>query len=208
MSLTLFAMTDQQSLRRQLKQTRRDITPTDAAHAQAAVLERLHQLPEVLRARRIAGYVGSKGEIDPMPLLRALDGRGRRVYLPVLHPFKPGRLWFCRWRDGARLLTNRYGIEEPLSGRDNRCATHALDLVLVPLLGFDDGCNRLGMGGGYYDRTLALRKRLQHVHRPRLIGLAHGIQRLTSVPTNPWDVRLDAVVTPDGVHRCKSTRRS
>ena len=194
-------MIDVQTLRRHLKQARRSLGPDEAARTQRAALQRLQQLPCFRRARRIAGYVGSNGEIDPLPLLDAATRQGKWVYLPVLHPFRPGRLWFCGWRPGERLLPNRYGIPEPVRRRDHILPARRLDLVIVPLLGFDTACNRIGMGGGYYDRTLAFRLQRRHIHRPLLIGLAHELQCVESLDPQPWDVPLDVVITAHRVCR-------
>ena len=198
-------MTDQQTLRRHLKQARRGLNPDAAARAQRATLQRLRQLPCYRRARRIAAYVGSGGEIDPLPLLSAATHQRKRVYLPVLHPFRPGRLWFCRWQPGERLVPNRYGIPEPVRRRDHILPARRLDLVIVPLLGFDTACNRLGMGGGYYDRTFAFLNQRRHIHRPLLIGLAHELQCVESLDPQPWDVSLDVVVTAQRIYRRDDT---
>ncbi|MCB1802844.1 MAG: 5-formyltetrahydrofolate cyclo-ligase [Gammaproteobacteria bacterium] len=197
--MSLPQMTDQTTLRQRLKQQRRTLPAEAAARSQARILASLQSHPWFRRARNIAAYFGSNGEIDPMPLLNRIDDPRKKLYLPVLHPLRHGQLWFCHWRPGDRLHNNRFGIPEPLPG--GRCLIPArqLDLVIVPLLGFDDHCNRLGMGGGYYDRTFAFRKRHPHITRPRLLGLAHAFQRVEQLPTQPWDVALDGVISEKGV---------
>ena len=196
-------MTDQQTLRRHLKQARRNLGPDARAQKQHSALQQLKRLREFRRARRIAGYVGSGGEIDPMPLLIAAAGQGKHVYLPVLHPLRPGRLWFCRWRPGQAMRLNRYGIPEPTRRRDQILPARRLELVIAPLLGFDCACHRLGMGGGYYDRSFSFLNQRRHMLRPLLIGLAYELQRIESLDPQPWDVRLDAVVTENRTYRCK-----
>ena len=198
-------MTEQQTLRRHLKQARRSLDPDTATQAQHATLQRLQSLPCFRRAHRIAAYVGSNGEIDPMPLADMIEAQGKHLYLPVLHPFRPGRLWFCRWHPGERLWRNRYGIPEPRRRRDHILPARRLDLVIVPLLGFDVACHRLGMGGGYYDRTFAFMNQHRHIRRPLLIGLAHELQRVDKIEPQPWDVQLDAVVTAHRVYRRRDT---
>ena len=194
-------MTDQQTLRRHLKQARRGLDPDIAALAQREALQRLQHLPAFRRARRIGGYAGSNGEIDPISLLHDTASQGKRAYLPVLHPFRPGRLWFCRWLPGERLWPNRFGILEPASRRDHILPARRLDLVIVPLLGFDIACHRLGMGGGYYDRTFAFLNQRRRIRRPMLIGLAHELQLVDRLDPQPWDVQLDAVVTAQRIYR-------
>ncbi|WP_245731865.1 5-formyltetrahydrofolate cyclo-ligase [Thiocapsa roseopersicina] len=151
------------------------------------------------RARRIAAYWPADGELDPRPLLEDAFTDGKAVYFPVLGKRIGGRsrvkLRFVRWIAGETMRPNHFGIPEPTRrGRHIRPARH-LDLILVPLVGFDSACNRIGMGGGYYDRTLAFLKARRYWRRPRLIGLAHECQRIERIEPRPWDIPLDAVVT-------------
>lgn len=157
-----------------------------------------------LRARRIAAYWPADGELDPRPLLKDALEDGKAVYLPVLSRRIGERsrikLSFVRWIAGETMRPNRFGIPEPTRrGRHIRPARH-LDLILVPLVGFDSACNRIGMGGGYYDRTLAYLKARRFWRRPRLIGLAHECQRIEEIEPRTWDIPLDAVVTERRVY--------
>lgn len=188
-------MNDTQALRRHLRRARSALSASERQAAGDAAVQRVLRLRQFRKARRIAGFVGTRGELDPMPLLRLAIGRHKVCYLPVLHPFKPGRLWFCRWRPGDRLLRNRYGIPEPIPGGNRLLPARRLDLIIVPLLGFDAEGHRLGTGGGYYDRSLAFVPRLRRMRRPFLLGFAHESQRVDRVDVQPWDVPLDAVVT-------------
>jgi 5-formyltetrahydrofolate cyclo-ligase len=151
--------------------------------------------PHFRHARRIAGYWPTDGELDPGPLLALAGCPDRRTFLPVLRPDRRSRLWFFPYAPGDPLRPNRFGIPEPRRGRGGALPPWVLDLILVPLVGFDADCNRLGMGGGFYDRTLAFLRRRQYWHRPRLIGLAHECQRVNRLEPRPWDVPLDAVAT-------------
>jgi 5-formyltetrahydrofolate cyclo-ligase len=190
-------------LRRRLRAARRALSPSEQrAHADR-VAARLARLTMLRKARRIALYWPADGELDPRPLLDRLISPRRRWYLPVLHPHAPGVLWFARLLPSDPLRPNRFGIPE--SGRRGRhlCRARALDLVLMPLVGFDDQCHRLGMGGGYYDRTFAFLRDRAHWHRPRLVGLAHECQQLEAIDQQPWDVPLDAIVTEQRVSWCR-----
>jgi len=199
-------MTDLQQLRRQLRRTRLTLSPQAHAAAREAALARIKRHPRFRRARRVAGYFGSKGELDPMPLLEHAVQMGKRCYLPVLHPFRSGQLWFYRWRPGDALTLNRFGIPEPRPRRSGLIAARRLDLVIVPLLGFDSDCHRLGMGGGYYDRSFAFVHRLKRARRPFLLGLAHESQRVEQLEAQPWDVTLDAVATDQHLYLATPTR--
>lgn len=146
-------------------------------------------------ARRTALYRAADGELDPWLLMDRLPRRGRRWYLPVLHPFIAGRLWFVRYRPLDPTRRNRFGIAEPARRGRQLYPARALDLVLLPLVGFDARCNRIGMGKGYYDRSFAFLRARRHWSRPLLVGLAHECQRVDVIEPRPWDVPLDAVVT-------------
>lgn len=197
-------MTDQRQLRHQLRQRRLALSHTAQARASRALLDRLLRLPQFHRARHVALYFGTRGELDPSPLLDMAEALGKTCYLPVLHPFRTGRLWFCRWRPGEPLRPNRFGIAEPTACGSRMRAPRHLDLVLVPLLGFDAACNRLGMGGGFYDRTFAFRHQRSHITRPYLLGVAHDFQRVDRLQVQPWDVRLDAVLTERTLYHARS----
>lgn len=188
------------ALRRTLRQLRRGLTkPEHRRHAEA-VARLLGKDPRFLRARRLASYWPADGELDPNPLLATARRRGRQVFLPVLRRPSAGRLWFLPYRPGEPMRLNRYGIPEPKRRREHlRLAWH-LDLVIVPLVGFDRDCNRLGMGGGFYDRTLAYLSRRTHWRRPRLIGIAHANQRVECIEARPWDVPLDGVATEERIY--------
>lgn len=193
------------ALRRGLRSARRSLSPLEqTAHAAAAA--RLLRGSRLLsRARHIALYCPADGELDPWPFFQLMRRGRRRWYLPVLRPHTAFRLWFVRFRHGDRLRPNRYGIPEPVRRKRHLHAAQALDIVLMPLVGFDADCNRVGMGAGYYDRSLAFLRRRARWHRPRLIGLAHECQRVERLEPRPWDVPLDAVVTEARVYRRKAS---
>lgn len=168
---------------------------------------RLAHLLVFQRARRIALYWPADGEIDPRPLMQLTSARDKRFYLPVLSPLTRhtgrGLLWFARYRPGERLRPNRFGIPEPVGRGPHLLKACRLDLVILPLVGFDALGNRLGMGGGFYDRTFAFRHRRARWRRPRLIGVAHECQRLERIDLRPWDVPLDAILTESRLYNEK-----
>ncbi|KAA6187437.1 5-formyltetrahydrofolate cyclo-ligase [Thiohalocapsa marina] len=193
-------------LRRDLRRARRALSPRQQrAHAAAAV-SLLCRSPWFRGARRIALYWPGDGELDPLSLLAQAAGQRRRWYLPVLRPHARGRLWFARYRADDRLRLNRYGIPEPTRRGRHLRGPQAMDLILMPLVGFDADCNRIGMGAGYYDRSLGFLPHRRHWRRPLLIGLAHECQRVEQLEPRPWDIPLDAVVTETRLH-VQSSRR-
>jgi len=184
-----------QQLRRQLRAARRALTPAQQRQAAHGLYRQLAQHPLFRRARHIALYLPNDGEIDPRPLLREAQRRGKRTYLPVLSDWPRTKMVFQQVRRGEKLRPNRFGIPEPRIQRARQRTIWALDLILLPLVGFDDEGGRLGMGGGFYDRSLAYRTRRTAWHAPVLVGLAHECQKVERLAQASWDVPLQGTVT-------------
>jgi 5-formyltetrahydrofolate cyclo-ligase len=188
-------MNDRSSLRRNIRQQRASLDRTQIAHASLQATEQLIALPRYRRAKRVAGYIANQGELDPLPALLHAASHRKQCYLPRLHPFLKGRMWFIRWRPADRLIENRFGIPEPLLRPGARLPTWMLDWVIVPLVAFDRNRNRLGMGQGFYDRSFALRRYRNRWKRPVLCGFAHHFQQCDKLQSNIWDVPMDVIVT-------------
>ena len=158
-----------------------------------AVARRLAETAEFIAASRIAGYWACNGELDPAPLLERAWALGKAVYLPVL---AGAALQFAPYRPNAPLRRNRFHITEPDLSPAEWLPPSALDLVLTPLVAFDATGTRLGMGGGFYDRSFAFRRDPACAERrPRLVGIAYEFQRVDTLIRQPWDVPLDAAAT-------------
>lgn len=182
-------------LRRQLRAARRALSRSQQQRAARDLYRQLSQHPLFRRARQIALYLPSDGEIDPRLLLRAAQRRGKATYLPVLSAWPKTKMVFQRVRPGEALRRNRFNIAEPTANRRQQRKVWSLDLVLLPLVGFDPDGGRLGMGGGFYDRSLAYRKLRKHTQKPQLLGLAHECQKVGKLSMASWDVALTATVT-------------
>lgn len=185
-------------LRRLLRQRRKALSAHAQHMAARGLYRQLAQHPCFRRARHIALYLPNDGEIDPRPLLRAAQRRGKTTYLPVLNAWPRSKMAFQRINPGERLSANRFGIPEPRHNPRRQRKVWALDLVLLPLVGFDRFGGRLGMGGGFYDRSLAYRKMRKNWHNPTLLGLAHECQQVDRLVMASWDVPLAATVTNNG----------
>jgi 5-formyltetrahydrofolate cyclo-ligase len=185
-------------LRRQLKAARNAFTPGERHRAARASLRLALRHGLLLRAQRIALYLPQGGEFDTRALLDHALGMRRRCYLPVL-PRRGRVMRFGRIAGKTPMQRNRYGISEPVDARPLRA--RQLDLLLMPLVGFDAQGYRLGMGGGYYDATLAFMRHRRWWRRPRLVGIAYECQRVESLPHDPWDMPLDAVLTEARLYR-------
>ena len=183
-------MTDRPSLRRQLRAARRALPAAERIAAAEALATRLLALPFAPAAGHVAGYWAMDGEIALHAWQLRLP-RGCTYCLPVLGDDECLR--FAPWRPGAPLRENRFGIPEPDVGPDALLEPGRLALVVVPLVGFDAHCHRLGMGGGWYDRSFAFRH--ERAAPPWLVGAAFQLQRIDPVDAEAWDVRLDAVCT-------------
>ncbi|MFP6834595.1 MAG: 5-formyltetrahydrofolate cyclo-ligase [Pseudomonadales bacterium] len=185
--------TERNELRRYFRARRRSLSADVHFNNSLDVTRHLLNSGHLLRGKRIGGYWASDGEVDLELLLTELGYRHRRLALPVVSD--RGHMNFFSYQPGARLIANRYNIPEPAQQAqfiDGR----SLSLVLVPLVAFDECGQRLGMGGGYYDRFLGS---LPPLLRPRIIGVAHEVQRSTDrLPRSEWDVALDGVVTERG----------
>lgn len=199
---------DLSALRRRVRALRRRLSPQQQRDHSLRVARRLRTLPAFRRAERVALYLSMDGEVDLAPLIRDLWDRGRRCYLPVLRRTRPGRLWFVEYRPGQCLVANKYRIPEPALTSAPRVPPWGLDLILLPLVAFDHQCRRLGMGGGYYDRSLAYLRQRTSWRSPRLLGIAHECQRVDQLIPRPWDIRLQAVVTEQGCYDCGFLNRS
>ncbi|WP_137886416.1 5-formyltetrahydrofolate cyclo-ligase [Pseudomonas sp. 2FE] len=182
-------------LRRLLRTARRALSPHEQRQAAQRLYRQLAQDPRFRRARHIALYLPTDGEIDPRLLLRAAQRRGKATYLPVLSAWPRTKMVFQRIRPHERLMPNRFRIQEPRANRKQQRKVWALDLVLLPLVGFDSAGGRLGMGGGFYDRSLAYLSLRKNWHKPTLLGLAHECQKVDRLTLASWDVPLHATVT-------------
>lgn len=189
------ALLSRTQLRRQLRQARRALTSAQQRRAARDLYRQLAQHRLFRRAKHIALYLPNDGEIDPRPLLRAAQRQGKATYLPVLNAWPRTKMVFQRIRPGDTLLRNRFGIFEPRTNTARQRKVWALDLILLPLVGFDSSGGRLGMGGGFYDRSLAYRARRKNCHKPTLLGLAHRCQQVEKLAMASWDVPLQATVT-------------
>ncbi len=189
-------------LRKHLRRKRRALSFEQQQQASEQLALNLLKHPDLHRARHIGIYLANDGEIDPHLYIDLARRKGIHFYLPILHPIYPGKLVFSPYFDGIQLSANRFGIPEPPFPRSRRRPAWALDAVLFPLVGFDENGGRLGMGGGFYDRTFAF-SRLRPGMAPKLIGLAHDFQKVKVLPIEPWDVPLHGVVTDKCRYRFK-----
>ncbi|MGY3903808.1 5-formyltetrahydrofolate cyclo-ligase [Aeromonas lusitana] len=182
------------ALRQLIRQRRKSLSQAEQQDAAQQLVARFKEHAGIRAARRIALYLANDGELDPLPAIHWLWAQQKEVYLPVLPPFTPGHLLFQRYTATSPMTRNRFGIPEPELDMQQVIPHSALDIICTPLVAFDAAGNRLGMGGGYYDRTLASWH--EHGLGPRPLGLAHNCQQVEVVPKEQWDVPLPEIITP------------
>ncbi|HIP52772.1 MAG TPA: 5-formyltetrahydrofolate cyclo-ligase, partial [Chromatiales bacterium] len=181
--------------RLEFRRLRRSLDPRTQKANSIALTRNLKRAPEFNRSQRIAFYISADGEIDPSHLLHTALERGKRCFLPVLRDSHINHLWFIEYRANDRLRTNRFGIPEPDLRHRPWATPWSLDLILLPLVAFDSACNRLGMGGGYYDKTLSYLHTRRIWRKPVMIGLAHECQHAESIERREWDIAMNAIAT-------------
>lgn len=181
-----------QAIRDTVRQSRRELSAAQQEIFAYQAATRAMSHPRIKRAQRVAVFLSFDGELDTWPLIQALWRWEKQVYLPALHPFSSGHLLFLRYDNHTELVRNRLNIMEPRLDVRRVSPPERLDVVLTPLVAFDASGQRLGMGGGFYDRTL------QHWRQrgPYPIGLAHDCQQVDLIPAESWDVPLPEIITP------------
>ena len=173
------APAERRALRREIRRRRRALSASDRRAAASALSNRLAGTGWFINSRTIAVYLSNDGEIDLLPLVARAWAMGKRTYLPRL--FGP-KLWFLPFHPQTELAANRFSIPEPVEPARRRIDPLFLDLVLFPLVAFDRCGNRLGMGGGYYDRTFEAVRRRTTWRGPKRVGVAYELQNVNTLP--------------------------
>lgn len=197
------------SIRQVLRTKRNTLTATFQKEASEALLLRLKDDIAVKEANHIALYLANNGELDLQPFIHWSWQQNKHIYLPIIHPFSKGHLLFLHYDKNSPMVTNQYNITEPKLDVRNIKPIQQLDIMLTPLVAFDLTGARIGMGGGYYDRTLA--KWYKHYvqnkqYTPSIIGVAHDCQQITKVPNEAWDIPLPKIITPTRTINCRLSR--
>ncbi|MFT4927931.1 MAG: 5-formyltetrahydrofolate cyclo-ligase [Phenylobacterium sp.] len=186
---------NKKQLRRYIRTCRQQLSPQQQNTAAEQLAERLMTLVKQNNAQRVALFLSMDGEIHTDLAIKELWQAKVEVYLPVIHPFNDKTLLFIRYQADTPLIRADLGMLEPQLNCQHVCPLNQLDILFTPLVAFDAEGNRLGMGGGFYDRTLAVHYR-QKRSQPQTIGLAHDCQQVDKVPVEPWDLPLAQIITP------------
>ncbi|MCW9030662.1 MAG: 5-formyltetrahydrofolate cyclo-ligase [Gammaproteobacteria bacterium] len=191
------------ALRQQIREQRRALSDAEREDAAFLLCERIASSHVYQQSKHIAFYLPNDGEMDLRLLIEHAWQQGKYCYLPVLAEPNTQRLWFIPYTAETKLKPNRFGIPEPIHPHSLRIRkTLSLDLILMPLVAFDEKGNRIGMGGGFYDRTLAFLRQRQYWHKPKLLGVAYDFQKQKQLQKNPWDIPLQTVATERHLYLC------
>lgn len=178
-------------LREKSLRARRDLGAESRAAASTIICDRVTNSREFRSATNIACYIPLQNEVDTLPIIARAWRANKRVFVPVtLHS---GEMFFREIRTDTTLLRNRMSIWEPATGEI--VAPRFLQLVVTPTVAFDRDCNRIGMGGGYYDRCFAFLRHRKYWLKPKLIGVAFKCQEVEKISPNAWDIRLYRIIT-------------
>lgn len=179
-------------LRAKLRAKRNELTEAQQVVASEQLSSTLINMTQV--GDTLALYFANDGELSPNKAIVDLIAAGRKVAVPVMHAFRKGYLNFQFYQESTPMHKNGFGIAEPVLNSTTTLSLETIDYLFMPLVGFDLQGNRMGMGGGYYDRTLSRIQYLQQ--KPKLVGLAHDCQQVEQLPIESWDVPIDMIITP------------
>lgn len=183
--------------RKDLLAKRATISVEERASAAQAALDLFISSSLFSTSQHIACYFAQDKEFDCALLIKTIWYTNKKCYLPVLSSHQENSLEFVSYHENDSLHFNRYKILEP--NKEERVSPLELDLVLLPLVGFDLNGHRLGMGGGYYDKTFSF-LREKEIKKPYLLGLAYELQQVSVLSNDPWDVRLNGVLTEKNIY--------
>ena len=182
-------------IRVEMRERRRRLTIEEQEVAANSLAKNIFQLHGLTGTRRIGAYIANDGEINPLPAILEWIRRRQKCFLPRLFTGQKPRLRFASFSIESRMHPNRFGILEPCVSQRMCLDPSQLDWIFVPLVAFDRSGHRLGMGGGYYDASLAALRSRTHWQKPRLVGLAHEFQRIDHLDADEWDVPLHGILT-------------
>lgn len=203
-TVAVSAQTQNANIRKELRQTFRNkrLALSTAQQIKAAnqLVSQFQKHPVRQNAQNIALYLSFNGEINTQALIDYFWSLKRNVFVPVLHPFCKGHLLFQALNPDTQMRKNQFGILEPKLDVRYVCPLQNLQLIFTPLVAFDLSGNRLGMGGGFYDRTLLALQNNTIEHPATVVGLAHELQLTSTLPTETWDIPLPYILTSNKLY--------
>ena len=184
-------------IRNIIKEKRSQLSEKELHLTSKAITERIRSFKFPKELTKIGIYYAVNNEVDVHPLCKILWQESKRVYLPIVEKKK---LLFGEYRDTSNLKNNRFKIPEPIVGIESQISAFELDLIFMPLVAFDPMGNRIGMGGGFYDRTLDNKQLDNDLKKPILVGVAYEFQKQNQIQPNSWDIPLDMIFTESKIY--------
>ena len=184
-------------IRNIIKEKRSQLSEKELRLTSKAITERIRSFKFPKELTKIGIYYAVNNEVDVHPLCKILWQESKRVYLPIVEKKK---LLFGEYRDTSNLKNNRFKIPEPIVGIESQISAFELDLIFMPLVAFDPMGNRIGMGGGFYDRTLDNKQLDNDLKKPILVGVAYEFQKQNKIQPNSWDIPLDMIFTESKIY--------
>ncbi|GAA4359734.1 5-formyltetrahydrofolate cyclo-ligase [Kangiella marina] len=185
-------------IRTRIKHDRQNLTSPFMQRSAIALMGHVSKAELIENHDNIAFYLPIAGEISCLPIIEYALSLGKKCYVPKIRSGRKRSMWFLPYTGRDSVEKGKYGILEPVASSSKAIAPSELSLVFMPLVAFDGTGNRLGMGGGYYDTVFS---DMPTDKRPLLIGLAYNLQKISKVPTEQWDLKMDGVITPNHYHR-------
>jgi 5-formyltetrahydrofolate cyclo-ligase len=185
-----------QQQRQTIRKRRLALSPEDRSDLGQQICQRALQTLYYNKAQNLALYLSALGEVETQSLIDQALSHGKHVYLPALDPINKERMYFVHFQPGTRLVENRFGMAEPELKEENVISPKHLDLVICPLVAFDEQANRVGMGGGFYDRHFAFKNEIAFASKPPfMLGLGYDFQKIQKIDVAPWDIPMDAIIS-------------
>ncbi len=184
---------NKEDTRKRLRLERSQLSNSSQQKISALIIEQVKQSDVFKQATNIAFYHAVRGEADPQALAKLASSKDKNFFLPLVSDKENQGLCFAPVYSNTQYKNNQFSIPEPMVKPHELIDAEALDLVIMPLLGFDKNGNRLGMGGGFYDRTFAFKQ--SGVKKPVLMGFAYDFQQVESLDAEAWDIGLDIITT-------------
>lgn len=192
--LLMLIMQSKTEIRRAIRAKRRALSDQAQQFAAQAITDFVSPLPIFNDSQHIGVYLASDGEISPHHLVELAWQQGKSCYLPIIDSKGQNTMKFVLYTPDTEFFMNRYDIPEPVHSPEDLQSAEILDLVLAPLVGFDDRGNRMGMGKGFYDRTFEF---VRETGKPFLMGLAHSCQQMDELAAEEWDIPLNGLATEE-----------
>ncbi len=183
---------NQGEIRNRVRAARREVSEHLRRRWSNEISRRIATTDWFLASKKVAGFLAFDGEADPVDLMTEAFDAGKHVYVPMIVG-KTLPLRFAPWSPTVGMKPNRFGILEPEVADSQLIEARELDFVITPLVAFDKSCHRIGVGGGFYDRSFAFLR--EGISGARLVGFAFELQQVDEIKRNHWDVPLAAVAT-------------